>query len=203
MDEIGTGHFAVVCRIDKDKVCKQWRIPDKKRIKHEADILRLLGGVFSPHLFWWDSGSITMEEIPGVTLETHHNIPIAKIVTGLADAVRFMHEERIVHRDIKPSNIIWTGEKIKLIDFSFSQVYLWNREATTFYGGTPIYWPPEIQVMLENNGRASFNLLQKAQEFEFNKKSDFWACGLVVLRRVISRAWIVISLTVPCMPPQG
>ena len=46
-------------------------------------------------------------------------LPIAeclRIVTGLADALNFLHQQKLTHRDIKPSNVIFVNDRPKLAD---------------------------------------------------------------------------------------
>lgn len=39
----------------------------------------------------------------------------------MLDAVRVIHEERIVHSDLKPANFVLIGNTLKLIDFGIAK----------------------------------------------------------------------------------
>ena len=41
---------------------------------------------------------------------------MGKIEADLHNILVYLKEHRVIHRDIKPENLIWTGEKVKLID---------------------------------------------------------------------------------------
>ena len=67
------------------------------------------------------------------------------LMIKMVNAVKDLHDSKVVHSDIKPQNMLYDGENVKLIDFSKS-VYLGNeceingkREQ-----GTPGYMPKEM-----------------------------------------------------------
>ena len=62
-------------------------------------------------------------------------------------AVEYLHSHvpAIIHRDIKPENILLDKDnRIKLIDFGWSNYYSSEVEPRTTICGTPEYLPPEI-----------------------------------------------------------
>ena len=60
----------------------------------------------------------------------------------LAEALDFLHRQKLVHRDIKPSNIIFVGGKPKLADVGLvTEVVTGNRDNTII--GTPLRMAPE------------------------------------------------------------
>ena len=70
-------------------------------------------------------------------LETH------VIVTTLANALQFAHENRVVHREIKPGNIMIDGAGQSLI-VNFGLVVIDNDvDRRERYAGTPAYLSPE------------------------------------------------------------
>ena len=116
-----------------------------------------------------DSPYIVMEYVPGPSLSKYlsvlhkHNLRvelsnISKIITGVANALQYAHDNGVIHRDIKPGNIILTshirritpGETLPL-DFApiltdFGLVRFLNTSRQTSAGqtaGTPAYMSPE------------------------------------------------------------
>ena len=62
-------------------------------------------------------------------------------------AVEYLHSHvpAIIHRDIKPENILLDKDnRVKLIDFGWSNYYSSEVEPRTTICGTPEYLPPEI-----------------------------------------------------------
>jgi len=54
----------------------------------------------------------------------------ARIVSGVINAVGYMHEHNIIHRDLKYENVMFVNNgpkaEIKIIDFGLSKKYLPN-----------------------------------------------------------------------------
>jgi len=67
---------------------------------------------------------------------------------------------KILHRDIKPENILISGDKIKIIDFGWSNQ---NDDFRNTYCGTPDYLSPE---MIMGTGH--------------NEKLDIWTLGILM-----------------------
>jgi len=64
-----------------------------------------------------------------------------QIISALADALHFLHQQGLTHRDIKPSNVIFVHGQPKLADVGLvTQVRLPDK--TTTQVGTPGYMPP-------------------------------------------------------------
>jgi len=106
---------------------------------------------------------MTMEYLPGQSLAKILRAPGFKglpesrcmeILEGIAEALRFAHENGIIHADFKPANVILTDdEKIKVIDFGIARAFQrpedTDMEATRFDPGslgalTPTYASPEM-----------------------------------------------------------
>lgn len=71
-------------------------------------------------------------------------LPVAeclRIVTVLADALNFLHEQGLTHRDIKPSNVIFVNGRPKLADIGLVADIRPAEEVKTLVG-TPGYMPP-------------------------------------------------------------
>lgn len=75
------------------------------------------------------------------------SIPTEELVTYTvesAEALDFLHSERVQHRDIKPENILLLRRHAKLADFGLAKVQEASRMATATGSGTPLYMAPEI-----------------------------------------------------------
>lgn len=73
-----------------------------------------------------------------------------------ANALKYLHANKIIHRNIKPSNMLLTRQnRIKLGDFVFAK-YLEN-DFTDVYTGSPVYMSPEQFRSLYDNISYTYN----------------------------------------------
>jgi serine/threonine protein kinase len=70
---------------------------------------------------------------------------LARLASGLAEAVATVHSAGVLHRDIKPGNVLLTDDGPVLIDFGLARAADETRlTATGLVIGTPRYLAPEI-----------------------------------------------------------
>ncbi|EGR30714.1 protein kinase domain protein [Ichthyophthirius multifiliis] len=82
----------------------------------------------------------------------------------LAQALKFIHQKRVLHRDIKSSNIFITkNNRVKIGDFGISKQLSSTFEHANSLVGTPYYLSPEI-----------------CQNKPYTYKSDIWALGCII-----------------------
>jgi serine/threonine protein kinase len=132
----------------------------KKRFKEESKILASISNhpsIITIYEFIVnDSGChLIMEYFDGHPLDTYiQNItgPIEEvkaiaIFSQILDAMKYLHQKKIIHRDIKPSNIMINKEgKVQLLDFGIAK-NTENDPSLTVVGEsagyTPMYMSPE------------------------------------------------------------
>ena len=89
---------------------------------------------------------------------------IKKIALQLAQALHYLHSNRIIHRDMKPQNIlIGSGGVIKLCDFGFARAMSQSTVVLTSIKGTPLYMAPEL-----------------VQDQPYNHSVDLWSFGIIL-----------------------
>jgi len=99
--------------------------------------------------------------------ETQKYKTIDKIILEIAEALKALHDEKVIHRDLKPSNIIIRNKNnldLVLIDFGIARDIKddVSKIATTSFKGTRQYISPE-----EISGY-------------FGKEIDWWHLGIIV-----------------------
>ncbi|XP_010906488.1 serine/threonine-protein kinase GRIK2 isoform X1 [Elaeis guineensis] len=90
------------------------------------------------------------------------------IVAGLV----YLHSHKIVHGDIKPDNLLVTSDgKVKIGDFSVSQVFEDDNDVLRRSPGTPVFTAPECCLGLTYHGKAA----------------DTWAVGVTLYCMVLGQ----------------
>lgn len=87
------------------------------------------------------------------------------ILIGIAQGMRYLHQNHIIHRDLKPGNILLNDDYYPLIiDFGLSKIPITNSNTSTLKGcGTPIYMAPE-SISLNH----------------YNEKTDVYSYGILM-----------------------
>ncbi len=166
----------------------------RERFNREADVVARL---FHPHIVGvHDRGEhdgqlwITMDFVEGTDaaklLQDHQGggLPpedVVRIVSGVAEALDYAHQQQLLHRDVKPSNILLAQSNSKfsralLADFGIAR---WVKDsagltATDMTVGTVAYAAPEQLMGHQLDGRAdqyalaatAFHLLTGQQLFQ-------------------------------------
>jgi len=81
---------------------------------------------------------------------------VLHIITQVADALDYAHNNNIVHRDIKPSNIMLLKDtgNIKVTDFGIARITSSSKTKTGVILGTPSYMSPEQVAGKKIDGRS-------------------------------------------------
>lgn len=166
-DKMGSGGFGTVYAGEEMpgkkpvaiKCISQKRIKDikvKKKLYTEVDIHRSLKhknivefkGVFQDENYVY----ILLELCPNGTvfdmLKKHNpfnEAQAALIVKQLLEALKYLHERRIIHRDLKLQNLLIDAEgNMKLADFGLSAQLKDENDKKMTMCGTPSYLSPEV-----------------------------------------------------------
>ncbi len=116
---------------DKDTIIKKrlekpYRLKEidvslrKKRTQIESTILKRLEGI-APRLLEKDKFSIKMEYLKGKLLvDILDKKP--HLAAEIGKAITILHNKNVAHGDLTTSNMIFTGKKVRLIDFGLSKI---------------------------------------------------------------------------------
>lgn len=170
LEQLGKGGMATVykaydTRLNRDvaiKVLRTEAIPQEQherllqRFEREA---RAMARLTHPNIVpMHDYGEyegvpyLVMDYLPGGTLKDKSGIPLPseealRLLTPIADALAYAHDQGLVHRDVKPSNILITQSGSSMLtDFGIAKML--ETEDITLTGtnvgiGTPEYMAPE------------------------------------------------------------
>ena len=196
--------------------------PDlKSRFEREAKVVAALRHPNIIQIFDFDTADghpyIVMEYLKGPSLASYlrelhkrgDRLPparIARLLTALASAIDYAHEEGVIHRDIKPGNIILHNKARELstndpltpltepvvTDFGLVRItHSATQTASGVVSGTPAYMSPE-----------------QAQGAKVDHRSDIYSLGVVLYEMVAGRvpfeadtSWTVILKHINESPP--
>lgn len=99
-------------------------------------------------------------------LERHEALPEATVwrhYHQVANALRYMHDRRVMHRDIKPANVLVAAEGLKLGDLGLGRHFSTQTMEAYSKVGTPCYVSPEV-----------------VQGTGYDWKSDLWSLGCLL-----------------------
>ncbi|KAG4433311.1 hypothetical protein IFR05_011208 [Cadophora sp. M221] len=128
----------------------------------KKETVREVGMVISPvaqfnlaeflELYEVESTRTTQE----MEIKRHRKTCLERWYSCLANALAYIHSQRVRHKDIKPTNILIKDDTILIADFGFSKVFSDETTETKSTAGpkTPSYCAPEVAAHLPRN-RAS------------------------------------------------
>lgn len=183
MSKLGSGTFANVFVCDGEAV-KKFHTLDDYGIYNPLEI-EIMKRINHPNLVHCKKTEIIHEEHEE-TIDIHmelyekHNMykmyknkthtwkQVAKHVFQILDAIRCLHDNKIMHLDIKPENIMFDkNNNVKLGDYGLSRIAYDHdiyKVYTDEYRGTSMYVPPE------SCGKSK----------RYSGKCDIWALGLTI-----------------------
>ncbi|KAB2068144.1 hypothetical protein ES319_A08G011600v1 [Gossypium barbadense] len=95
-----------------------------------------------------------------------------KYVRDIVSGLMYLHDHNIVHGDIKPDNLLITSTgKVKIGDFSVSQVFENDNDELRRSPGTPVFTAPECCLGSVYHGKAA----------------DTWAVGVTLYCMVLGK----------------
>jgi len=100
-----------------------------------------------PELVWAPAGDKELGIVPkGQPLDRLDGLQTAqmmqRVVVGLVDGLKYLHEQGIVHRDIRPSNLIIHDMDVVIVDFETAVKFDGGNEVD--YRGGCICWPMRL-----------------------------------------------------------
>ncbi|MFD0147917.1 serine/threonine-protein kinase [Streptomyces sp. NPDC055721] len=127
----------------------------RTRFRQEVRAARRVSGAFTAPVVDADPDAarpwMATTYVPGQTLRSRvesegplSGAELRRLAVGLVEALREMHQVRVIHRDLKPDNVLLTEDGPRVIDFGISRAA--DHQTLTVTGrilGTPPFMSPE------------------------------------------------------------
>ena len=204
--KIGDGAFGEVYLTSKegDNLKYASKIINKKKLRKDKynntslnNEISILLDIYHPNILkiieikeTKDKIFLVTEYYNGGTLEEYleKNKPLSEeialfLMRQIIDAVKYLHNKKIVHRNLSLSNIMINYEeeedrknnnilnsKIKIIDFG-NAIYLQKGKLAKTMIGIPLYMDPIIFFKLNGN--------PEYEDVGYNEKADIWSLGMI------------------------
>ena len=98
---------------------------------------------------------------------------IMTLIKHILLALNYIHSRGIAHRDVKPENIMYTEDRLVLIDFGFACSILENQlRKCSGLQGTPMFLSPEMWMV-------AYRKINRFPSEDVYLKSDIWSAGIV------------------------
>ena len=212
--KIGDGAFGEVYLTSKegDNLKYASKIIKKKKLRKDKynntslnNEISILLDIYHPNILkiieikeTKDKIFLVTEYYNGGTLEEYleKNKPLSEeivqfLMRQIIDAVKYLHNKKIVHRNLSLSNIMINYEeeedrknnnilnsKIKIIDFG-GAIYLQKGKLTKTIIGPPLYMDPIILFKLNRN--------PEYEDVGYNEKADIWSLGMIFYQLLVGK----------------
>ena len=157
-----------------------------------------------------DMAYIAMELLDGQDL-THccqkgQLLPLGRvlnIISLVAEALGYAHDQQVVHRDIKPANImLMPNDQVRVADFGIARVISSSKTHTGVIFGTPSYMSPEQVAGKKVDGRSDLFSLGIVFYEMLTGKRPFTGDSMSALLYAVSNSeYVPLEETAPKTPP--
>ena len=101
---------------------------------------------------------------------------------GMLEALKYLHDERVIHSDIKPANFILVNGVVKIIDFGFARKLAPEEKYAlrNYIAGTKDYLSPEtLSCYVIEDGAINIEET-KRRNVKIYLESDIWSLGVIL-----------------------
>lgn len=113
----------------------------------------------------------------------------------MLEAVKTIHEAKIVHGDLKPANFIIVAGTLKLIDFGIAKAIPTEDSTKIFRDaqiGTPNYMSPEALTSCDGDDDSSdmkdiAHGMNERPKYRVSRASDIWSLGCILYQMVYGK----------------
>jgi serine/threonine protein kinase len=168
------------------------------RFRREAQVLASLNHPHIGAIYGLDEANATqflvLELVDGESLDRRialGPIPVDEalvIAKQIAEALEAAHEKGVIHRDLKPANIALTKDgNVKVLDFGLAKAMEPTRAPLDLANSPTITSPAMMTGIGMILGTAAYMSPEQAKGKPFDKRSDVWAFGVVLLEMLTGR----------------